>query len=58
MFESRSDLEKGLLLIFAHFSKFVLEIHIVCGLKPSKTECMFFPSPGFFKLPCPPYPEV
>ena len=49
MFESRRDIEKGLLLIFNHFAKFGLEMHISRGPEPPKTECIFFPPPGFFK---------
>ena len=49
VFESRRDLEKYLLLIFNHFAKFGLEMHIGRGPKPSKTEYVLFPPPGFFK---------
>ena len=49
VFEIRRDLEKGLLLIFTHFAKFGLKMHIGRGPKPSKTECVFFSPPGFFK---------
>ena len=41
-------MEKGVELIFSHFMKFGLEMHIGRGGKPSKTECVFFPPPGFF----------
>ena len=43
------DLEKGLLLIFTHFFKFGLEMHIGRVPKPYKTEYVFFPPPIFFK---------
>ena len=49
VFESIRDLEKFLLLILNPFSKFGLEMNIGRGPKPSKTECAFFPPPGFFK---------
>ena len=49
VFENRRDFEKRPLLIFNHFAKFGLESHICHGPKPSKTECVFYPSPGFFK---------
>ena len=48
-FEYRLQLESGLSLIHNHFVKFGLEIHMSRGRKKSKTECIFFPSPGFFK---------
>ena len=34
-----------------HFVKFGLENHIGNKNKPSKTECVFFPTPGYFTLP-------
>ena len=49
VFESRRYPEKFLLLIFNHFSKFGLEMHISRGPKPFKTECVLFPPAGFFK---------
>ena len=49
MFEIRRYPEKGLLLIFTNFYNFGLEMHIGRGPKPSKTECILFPPPGFFK---------
>ena len=44
----RADLKKGLELIYKHFACFGLEMHIGRGDSPSKTECVFFPPPGFF----------
>ena len=49
-FEDRSKMEKGGELIFSHFTKFGLEMHIGRGGKPSKTECVFFPPPVFFRV--------
>ena len=43
-----TQMEKGVELIFSHFTKFGLEMHIGRGGKSSKTECIFFPPPGFF----------
>ena len=34
-----------------HFAKFGLEMHIGKENKPSKTECVFFPTLGYFTLP-------
>ena len=48
--ENIRDLEKGLLLISNHFANIGLEMNIGHGPKPSKTECVLFPPPGFFKL--------
>ena len=38
-------------MIFHHFAKFGLEMHIGRGDTASKTECVFFPPPGFFNKP-------
>ena len=46
--ENRLQLELGLSLIHNHFIKFGLEMQIGRGNKASKTECIFFPPPGFF----------
>ena len=48
-FENRLQLELGLSLIHNHFTMFGLEMHIGSGNKSSKTECIFFPPPGFFR---------
>jgi hypothetical protein len=37
------------LYVFDHFAKFGLEMHIGRGGEASKTECIFFPPPQFFK---------
>ena len=47
-FENRLQLKLGLSLIHNHFVKFEIEMHIGRGNKASKTECIFFPPPGFF----------
>ena len=47
-FEDRDQLTRGLTLIYHHFTRFGLEMHVGKGKKASKTECLFFPSPGFF----------
>ena len=47
-FEDRAQMEKGVELIYSHFTKFGLEMHIGREGKTSKTECVFFPPPGFF----------
>ena len=39
VFESRTDIEKGITLLSDHFACFGLEMHIGTGGKPSKTEC-------------------
>ena len=48
-FEDRDQLAKLVQLIHDRFKRFGLEIHIGKGVKPSKTECVFFPPPGLFK---------
>ena len=40
---------KGVQFIYDHFKRLGLEMHIGKGAKSSKTECIFFPPPGFFK---------
>ena len=47
-FEDRLQLELGLSLIQNQFVRFGIELHIGRGNKASKTECIFFPPPGFF----------
>ena len=47
-FEDRLQLKLGLSLIHNHFFKFGIDMHIGRGNKASKTECIFFPPPGFF----------
>jgi hypothetical protein len=48
-FGSRYDLKRGMELIFHHFGRFGLEMHIGRGTSLSKTECVFFPPPQFFQ---------
>jgi hypothetical protein len=50
IFSTRSELEKGLDMIFCHFAKFGLEMHIERGDTKSKTECVLFTPPQFFDL--------
>ena len=51
VFESRHQLETGTPLLLRHFAKFGLEMHIEKEKNHSKTECVFFPTPGYFTLP-------
>ena len=48
-FEDQEQLTRGLNLIYQHFTRFGLEMHIVKGKKASKTKCVFFPPPEFFR---------
>ena len=48
-FEYRDQLTRGLNLIYQHFTRFGLEMHIGKGKKDSRTECVFFPPPGFLR---------
>ena len=52
-FKTRKYTETGSNLVFKHFNRFGLQMHIGSNSKPSKTECVFFPVPGHFKLPTP-----
>ena len=47
MFEECNQLTQVLTLIYHHFTGFSLEMHVGKGKKASKTECVFFPPPGF-----------
>ena len=51
IFELRHQLETGTPLLLLNFAKFGLEMHIGKENKPSKTECVFFPTSGYFTLP-------
>ena len=51
-FEDRDQLTRGLSFIYSHFTRFGLEMHVGRGKKDSKTECVFFPLPGFFERKC------
>jgi hypothetical protein len=44
LFNNREDLEAGTTLLFSHFARFGLEMHIGRENKNSKTECMYFPA--------------
>eukprot|EP00978_Attheya_sp_CCMP212_P016715 scaffold44003_cov57-Attheya_sp.AAC.1 len=44
LFDTREDLAKGTQLLFSHFARFGLEMHIGIGDKKSKTECVHFPA--------------
>ena len=48
-FEDRDQLSKGVQFISEKFKIFGPVIHIERGAKPSKTECVFFSPPVFFK---------
>ena len=48
-FEDRNQLTRGLHLIYQHFTSFGLEMHTGKGKKSPKTECVFFPPPGFLR---------
>ena len=48
-FGTREDLQRGMELIYHHFARFGLEMHIGRGSSESKTECVFFPPPQFFQ---------
>ena len=47
-FEDRNQLTRGLTLIDHDLTWFGLEMHVGKGRKFCKTECVFFPPPGFF----------
>ena len=47
-FEYLNQLTRGLTPICHHCTRFCLEMQVCKGKKASKTECVFFPSPGFF----------
>ena len=48
VFEDCDLLTRGLTLIYLHFTRFGIEMHVGKGKKASKTECVFFPPRGFF----------
>jgi hypothetical protein len=56
IFLSRADMTQGLALVYCHFGCLGLEMHIGRGETPTKTECVFFPPPGFFDLHMPALP--
>ena len=49
-FEDHNQLTRGLSLVFSHFTRFRLKMHIGIGDKASKNECVFFPPLGGLKL--------
>jgi hypothetical protein len=48
-FDTREDMQRGMELIYHHFARFGLEMHIGRGTSESKTECVFSPPPQFFQ---------
>eukprot|EP00978_Attheya_sp_CCMP212_P012017 scaffold29800_cov23-Attheya_sp.AAC.1 len=44
LFDTREDLAEGTQLLFIHFARFGLKMHIGVGDKKSKTECVHFPA--------------
>ena len=59
IFNSRADMTRGLALLYRHFGRLGMEMHIGRRTSASKTECVFFPPPGFFDscLPSLPAPN-
>jgi len=55
-FLSRMNTYIGTNLVMRHFCKLGLKTHVGNTKKGSKTECIFFPPPGFFKVPTLPPP--
>ena len=55
---TRRELEIGANLVYHHFARFGLQMHIGSDSKLSKTECLFFPAPGHFKLPALPSTDL
>jgi hypothetical protein len=51
-FGTQKDLQQGMKLIFHHFARFGLEMHIGQGKTASKTKCVIFPPPQFFQHKC------
>ena len=49
-FETRKEMEVGSNLVFNHFRRFGLQMPARSKPKPFKTECVFFPAPGKFKI--------
>ncbi len=55
IFKLRADMTHGITLLYHHFGRLGLEMHIGCGETPSKTECVFFtPPPASLTSTCPP----
>jgi hypothetical protein len=57
IFASWADLTRVLELVYKHFGRLGLEMHIGGGTSPSKMECVFFPPPGFFDSHLPALPQ-
>ena len=49
IFEDRDQLTRGLNLVYQHFTRFGLKMHVGRGKKAYETECVFFPPPRFFR---------
>ena len=49
-FGNRAQLEQGVELIYSHFTKFGLEMHIGREGKPSNTECVSPPPPWILQV--------
>ena len=51
-FATREEMTQGATVIFDHFARFGLEMHLGYEkdgkIQPSKTECVFFPTPQYF----------
>jgi len=43
LFDNRKDLEKGTTLLYSHFERFGMSMHVGTNGAPSKTEAMYFP---------------
>jgi hypothetical protein len=48
-FDTRESLMRGMTLVYWHFGRFGLEMHIERNDGQSKMECVFFPPPQFFQ---------
>ena len=48
-FEDRDQLTRGLNLVYQHFTRFGLKMHIGKGNETFKIECVSFPMPGFLR---------
>jgi hypothetical protein len=59
IFKSQEDMKRGLALLYHHFRQLGLEMHTGRGSAALKTECIYFPPPGFLdsRLPSLPAPS-
>ena len=48
VFESRTNIKRGITLLSDHFARFGLKMHMGTETNPSNTKCIFFLPPGFF----------